>query len=156
MNKEKTIELLNTLVMINNDRIEGYKTAGKNTKDRDLKTLFSKFKLTSKKCRRDLVSKIKKLGGKVAVGTKVPGLFFRVWSDVKSTLTVNDSKSILDLCEQGEEKVLETYRYAFDDASDHLTAGQQKMVKNQYSLIKAELGKIRLMRDNLVKASKNH
>lgn len=153
MNKEKTIDVLNTLVMINNDRIEGYKTASENVKERGLKTLFSKFIYTSKNCIQDLVSKIEKLGGKAADGSKVSGPFFRAWMDVKSTLTGNDRKAILDSCEQGEEKALETYRNALDDESDHLTKGQQKMVNNQYDLIKTDLGKIRLLRDALFEES---
>ena len=153
MNKEKTIDVLNTLFVINNDRIEGYKTASENAKERDLKTLFSKFIQTSKNCRHDLASKIRESGGKVAVGTKVSGPFLRAWMDIKSTLTGSDRKSILDSCEQGEEKALEAYRNVLDDESDHLTTGQQKMVNNQYDLIKLDLGKIRLMRDAMVKAS---
>ncbi|HEY5747272.1 MAG TPA: hypothetical protein VIU12_14440 [Chryseolinea sp.] len=39
---EKTIEVLNDLIRINNDRIEGYKKASANTHiaEADLKTLF--------------------------------------------------------------------------------------------------------------------
>ena len=43
MDKEKTIELLNSLITINNDRIQGYETAAKETKDEELKTLFGRF-----------------------------------------------------------------------------------------------------------------
>jgi hypothetical protein len=32
--------VLNTLITINNDRIEGYETATKETEEQDLKTLF--------------------------------------------------------------------------------------------------------------------
>jgi hypothetical protein len=43
MEKEKTIEVLNTLITINNDRIEGYDTAAKETDEYDLKNLFSQL-----------------------------------------------------------------------------------------------------------------
>ena len=36
MENEKTIEALNTLITINNDRIEGYETAAKETEEQDL------------------------------------------------------------------------------------------------------------------------
>jgi hypothetical protein len=32
--------VLNTLIIINNDRIEGYETAAKETEEQDLKVLF--------------------------------------------------------------------------------------------------------------------
>ena len=35
MKEEKTIEVLNTLITINNDRIEGYETAAKETDEQD-------------------------------------------------------------------------------------------------------------------------
>jgi hypothetical protein len=49
MAKEKTIEVLNTLITINNDRIEGYETAAKETEKQDLKVLFAQFSSTSQK-----------------------------------------------------------------------------------------------------------
>ena len=51
MENEKTIDALNKLIEINNDRIEGYETASKETNDTDLLNLFSGFIQTSKKCR---------------------------------------------------------------------------------------------------------
>ena len=38
---KKVNDLLNELVQTNNDRIEGYERAAKETKDSDLKSLFS-------------------------------------------------------------------------------------------------------------------
>ena len=40
MNAAKTIEVLNTFIEINNDRIEGYKVASKGTEKYSLKSLF--------------------------------------------------------------------------------------------------------------------
>ena len=87
MEKEKTIEVLNTLITINNDRIEGYDTATKETDEQDLKTLFAEFTATSQKCKQELVTEVTKLGGKIAEGTMTSGKFFRVWMDVKAALT---------------------------------------------------------------------
>jgi len=49
MDNEKTIDVLNTLIQINNDRIEGYETASKETEEHDLKTMFAQFTKTSEK-----------------------------------------------------------------------------------------------------------
>ena len=46
MENEKTIAVLNTLITINNDRIEGYETASKETEEQDLKALFAHFTAT--------------------------------------------------------------------------------------------------------------
>ncbi len=50
--KAKAIEVLNSLITINNDRIEGYETASKETEEHDLKTLFAQFISTSRKCKQ--------------------------------------------------------------------------------------------------------
>ncbi|MEX2410175.1 MAG: PA2169 family four-helix-bundle protein [Candidatus Paceibacterota bacterium] len=153
MEKEKTIDVLNRLVVINNDRIEGYETATENTEENELKTLFSKFAQTSKKCRHDLVSEIEKLGGETEEGTKVSGKFFRVWMDVKSALSSNDRKAILDSCEEGEEWAVDTYNDVLEEKSDHLTQKQQTMVKDQYNSIKTDQNKIRSMQSTLAEAT---
>ena len=43
MDNEKTLDVFNTLIEINNDRIEGYETATAETEEQDLKVLFSQF-----------------------------------------------------------------------------------------------------------------
>jgi uncharacterized protein (TIGR02284 family) len=149
MNNDKTVEVLNTLVVINNDRIHGYKTASENAEERDLKTLFSKFEQTSYKCRQDLIREIDKIGGKAEGGTKVSGKFYRALMDVKSALTGNDRKAILTSCEYGEEKALKTYKDVLDDDSEYLSHDQQKMIKSQYGLIKNDKSDIRKLQNSL-------
>jgi len=63
MEEQKTIDVLNKLVEINNDRIEGYNTAASELEEEDLKTLFSQFAQTSQKCNQDLSREILRLGG---------------------------------------------------------------------------------------------
>ena len=53
-----TIKVLNSLVIINNDRIEGYKTASNETREIDLKTLFFDFIKTSEHCRKELIAEV--------------------------------------------------------------------------------------------------
>lgn len=149
MDIEKSVDVLNKLVVINNDRIEGYETAAENTEERDLKTLFSNFEQTSRECHRELVSEIEKLGGKAEEGTKMSGKFFRTWMDVKSALTGKDRKAILNSCEEGEERAIETYQSVFEDESEHLTSKQQSMIRGQHSSIKSDQSKIRSLQNAL-------
>jgi len=153
MENDKTIDVLNTLVVINNDRIEGYQTASENTVETDLKNLFSKFAKTSQKCRHELISEIEKSGCKAEDGTRVSGKFFRAWMDVKSALTGKDRKAVLNSCEQGEEKAIETYSNVLNDKSGYLSPHLQTMIKTQHGLIKTDKDKIRSMQNALVDAS---
>src|SRR5690606_32195771 len=115
MRNEKAIDVLNSLIVINNDRIEGYETASEETDEMDLKSLFSRFISTSQKCKQELVNEVVAQGGEVADGTKVTGKFFRAWMDVKAALTGKDRKAILNSCEYGEDEALKTYKDAIEN-----------------------------------------
>lgn len=152
MKKEETTEVLNSLIVINNDRIEGYETAADATDEQELKTLFARFISTSQKCKQELVKEVHTLGGEEEEGTKVSGKFFRTWMDVKAALTGKDRKAILDSCEYGEDQALETYDDALKNDSEHLSANHQKMIREQRSLLKADHDHVKTLRDALVSA----
>jgi hypothetical protein len=54
--------LLNSLIIINNDRIAGYETAMEETEDADLKVQFAQCIQTSEACKTELVVEVHKLG----------------------------------------------------------------------------------------------
>ncbi len=91
MNIEKSIEVLNTLIEIINDRITGYETAGEEAEEPDLKLLFSQFAKTSRKFKEELVTEIQKLGGIPTQETKAEGKVFRAWMEFKTVVTAHHS-----------------------------------------------------------------
>lgn len=138
MKNEKTIEALNSLITINNDRIEGYETASKETEEPELKSLFTQFISTSQNAKRDLVGEVKMLGGEEAEGTKTSGKFFRTWMDVKSALTGKDREAILGSCEYGENQALDTYENTIKNDGEHLSNQQRSMITEQKQSIKSD------------------
>ncbi len=150
MNNEKTVDVLNSLIEINNDRIEGYETASKETEEDDLKELFSRLIKTSTKCKQELTQTVLRLGGTPIEGTKIAGKFFRTWMDVKIALTSDDRKAILNSCEYGEDAALNTYEEALENESDYLDEDQLNMVEDQFQLIEADHDEIIDLRDQLV------
>lgn len=150
MENEKSIEVLNSILQINNDRIEGYETASKETVDVDLKTLFSGFINTSEQCKKNLEAGVRELGGEATESTRVTGKFFRVWMDVKAALTGNDRKAILNSCEYGEQAAQDVYEKVLTDELENLNAAQQTMLAAQKNLLKADHHKIISLRDALV------
>jgi uncharacterized protein (TIGR02284 family) len=153
MENEKTIAVLNTLIQINNDRFEGYDTAFKETEEQDLKTLFSQFMLTSQKCKQELVNEVNRLGGTPTESTRLTGKFFRVWMDVKATVTSKDRKGILGSCEYGETVAIETYQKVLNEDMQDLSFEHQTMINAQHALIKADHDIIKSMHDELVAKS---
>ncbi len=107
---------------------------------------------TNQKCKQELVIEVNKLDGEVAEGTKTTGKFFRVWMNVKAALTGKDRKAILNSCEFGEDKALDTYDKILENDLEHLSAKQQTMINAQKSLLKADRGQVKALRDALVNA----
>jgi uncharacterized protein (TIGR02284 family) len=150
MNNEKAIEVLNSIIEINNDRIEGYETASKETDAVDLKAMFADFVNTSKECIEDLEDELTEMGGKATESTRVTGKFFRVWMDVKAALTGNDRKAILNSCEFGEQAAQDAYEKVLTEELESISAAQQTMLAAQKDLLKEQLHKIISLRDALV------
>lgn len=147
MEIEKTIEALNSLIVINNDRIEGYKTAEAEAKETDLKMLFSDLMETSVQNRKELVAEVTRLGGTPDEGTRITGKFFRVWMDVKAAFTGNDRKAILDSCDYGEEVALKAYKDVLIQDHQDTNSSEQQMLNKHYALLKADYAKINELRD---------
>lgn len=147
MENQKSIDALNELIEINNDRIEGYETAAKETKSGDLKRLFAELSDTSQHNLSELRAEVNRLGGKPEEGTRITGKFFRVWMDVKAALTGDDRGAILDSCEFGEDKALEAYEHAFEHHTDALTSEQLDMIRKQQTKLRADHDRVRALRD---------
>ena len=147
MENEKTIDVLNNLIQINNDRIEGYETASKETEEQDLITFFGELTQTSLHCKNELSHEVTRLGGIPTDSTKTTGKFFRVWMDVKAALTGKDRKAILNSCEYGEDIAKDTYKKALENDIENLNVEQQTMIKAQHALLGADHDKVKSMRD---------
>ena len=150
MEDKKSIDVLNKLIEINNDRIEGYETASKETEETELKTLFAQLAQTSQECNAELIDEVNQLGGDPVEGTKTSGKFFRAWMDVKSALTGKDRKAILNSCEYGEDVAVNTYKKVLENNTDDLTEDQLAMVEEQHDMIKADHDTVKSLRDSLV------
>ena len=115
--KEKIAEILNDLIEINNDRVNGYEKAVKETasEDADLRSLFTDLANDS----RDYAAELRKLvyntGKNPAEGTTARGKIYRVWMDIKAAITGQSRKAILASCEFGEDAAQRAYDAALED-----------------------------------------
>ena len=117
---EKTIEVLNDLIRINNDRVEGYEKAVKETNetDVDLRNIFNSMAQESRSYSGELTEQVRRLGGEPAAGTTASGKIYRTWMDVKSGLSRSERKSVLEECEFGEDAAQKAYEKALDSDTD--------------------------------------
>jgi len=147
MENEKRIDVLNKLIEINNDRVEGYETAAKETDSADLKSLFATLQATSDKNLSELRSQVTRLGGTPEEGTRVTGKFFRAWMDVKAALSTNERQTVLNSCEFGEDKALETYEEVLENKSSELTSEELEMIRSQQANLRADHDRVKALRD---------
>ncbi|MEO7444164.1 MAG: PA2169 family four-helix-bundle protein [Ferruginibacter sp.] len=138
-------EVLNDLIEINNDRINGYEKAANEAKDVDvdLKATFSKMADESRKYKAELTEEVNRLGGEAETDdTTNSGKIYRVWMDVKAVFTGHDRKSILANCEFGEDAAQKAYKMALDSDAEmsaetrQIITGQQSSLKTSHDLIK--------------------
>jgi len=141
---DKLAGVLNDLIQINNDRINGYEKAAEEIRDRDidLQALFSKLANDSRKYASELSREVIRLGGNPDTGTTGSGKLYRVWMDVKALFTGKDRKAILESCEFGEDAAQKAYREALASDAEipvetrQLITGQQASLKTAHDLIK--------------------
>lgn len=143
---KNTITLINDLIIINNDRIEGYERAAKETEDSQLKSIFTHMADESRQFKNELVREVVNQGGSPAEGTTNSGKMFRAWMDIKAALTGKDRKAIIASCEFGEDAALETYETVLN--SEDLPVESRTLVSRQKSAIQQSHDKIKLMRDS--------
>src|SRR5688572_5497925 len=120
MDNEKQIEIVNDLIRINHDRVEGYEKAIDELKDEDadLKTLFQRYISDSRQHAGELTTEVQRLGGDPADGTTNSGKIYRVWMDLKAAITGKDRKTILNNCEFGEDAAQKAYDTALNSDTE--------------------------------------
>jgi uncharacterized protein (TIGR02284 family) len=150
MTKDKSVDVLNSLITINNDRIAGYETAIEEAEDQDLKSLFTRYIQDSRECLYELIAMVQKLGGKPDEGTRADGKIYRAWMDFKAMVTGKDRKTILSSCEKGEDVAVDAYEKALKDKD--LSTNLTPIVTAQYNKIKMDHDEVRNLRDSAVKA----
>ena len=139
----ETIEILNDLVEINNDRIVGYERAlGEvSDSDTDLKSLFTSMIDESRKIRVDLAGEVQALGGEFEAGTTASGKLYRAWMDVKAVFTGKDRHAVLANCEFGEDAAQKAYKEALEeDLPGYIRTtleAQKAMLRTSHDRIKA-------------------
>ena len=141
--------ILNDLIRINNDRMEGYQQAIKEAGDDDvdLKAIFSRMVDESRQYVAELSHEVYKLGEEPAAsGTTVLGKIYRAWMDVKSALTGSDRLSLLESVEFGEDAAQKAYQEALV-SDETLSIDIRQLIAKQKQALKVSHDTIRKFRD---------
>lgn len=143
-----TSVVINDLIVINNDRYEGYKTAAEETKEADLKSLFTEFSQQSKGFSEELRKFSSPEDQPKRDETKNTGKLYRVWMDIKAAVTSKDRKAILSSCEFGEDIAKKHYQEALEHP-EGVPSEALEIIRRQSSAILKGHDKVKVMRDSL-------
>lgn len=146
-------ETVKDLVIINHDRYQGYKKAAEETKDADLKSLFTTFSTQSLGFSQDLKEYLDadEAEDLDLDDTKASGKLYRVYMDLKSAITGRDRKAILSSCEYGEDVAMNHYNDALEDLNDNDSYSPEvrNLVQRQRTELKQSHDRVKMMRDSL-------
>jgi uncharacterized protein (TIGR02284 family) len=142
---EKTIDVINDLIKINNDRAAGFEKAAKDLEGdaNGIVPIFTKLAGESQQYAAALTEIARQHDGDVAEGTSASGDLHRAWIDIKSAFTGSDLLAILNECERGEDAAKSAYQDALDpknELSDELVLlleSQQLGINEGHDLIKS-------------------
>jgi len=145
---ERTSEMLNDLISINNDRIAGYNKAEKESdaKDADLRSLFRQMSAESRSYVTDLSKYVAVSGDEPTSKTSLSGKIYRTWMDVKATFSGSDRKAILASCEFGEDAAQKAYDSALSSDAE-LTTEVRQLIMDQKLSLKKSHDRIKALRD---------
>lgn len=141
---KNTCDVLNDLIKINNDRIEGYSKAGEEAafNTPDMISTFRDMIGQSNDYIQELAGLVTKYGGTVVTGTTAMGKIYRAWMDIQITFSADDRKHILNACEFGEDAAQKAYKMALQEIelgeeARSLIAMQKNTLRDAHDLIKA-------------------
>ena len=143
------METLNDLILINNDRIEGFERAiGELTdQDTDLKGTFVKLIAESHQFKMEIATEIAASGTDIEEGTSTSGSLHRTWLEVKSAFSGHSNHTVLEECEFGEDSIKKAYATAIAD--ENIPAYITEMLVKQQVLLNAAHDLIKGLRDNM-------
>jgi len=142
-----TVENLNDLIQIHNDRIAGYEHAINDLKENDteLASLFTNLISESHQFKMELGTEVQALGGEMETDTSTLGKIHRAWMSVKDAFSGDNNKPVLENCEFGEDATLKAYRSALED--EHMPDYIREMLLRQQSVMQAAHDKVKALRD---------
>jgi uncharacterized protein (TIGR02284 family) len=148
METQKTATAIKDLIIINNDRYEGYKTAAEETKDADLKSMFTEFSLQSKSFSQELRKFASDSQDEPKNDeTKNSGKMYRAWMDIKAAITSKDRKAVLSSCEFGEDVAKKHYKEALEHTQD-IPSDALQVIQKQNAEIQKGHDRVKAMRDS--------
>src|SRR5215212_11598323 len=128
--QKEIISTINGLIETLKDGQQGFREASEAVKDSRLKSLFSEYSLQRAKFAGELQNEAVSLGEHDPEdSSSTAGAMHRAWINLKSAITAQDDKAILDECERGEDVAVGEYKKAMEQ---DLASPIKDIISRQY------------------------
>lgn len=146
----KQINTLNNLITTLYDGENGYKEAAEEVDSASLAARFRQLAAQRYNFGHEIKPLIKQFGGEVDKGGSTAASLHRVWMDLKSAVSGNDEKAILNECIRGEESAVRSYAEALE--GDILTGNTREVVSRQMDILTSSVADLRKLVDSYAMA----
>ncbi len=145
--KLDVLDVLNDLVESCRDGEYGFRKSAEHAKSSDIQTLLLRHASECAAAAVELEQLIRARGGKPDEGGTVTGALHRGWVSVRTALTSNDDKAVLEECERGEDAAVARYRKALKQ--DGLPADVRAVIQRQAQGAQRNHDEVKALRDAL-------
>ncbi len=144
MDKNDTIDTLNTLIETCKDGEYGFSSCAEHVDSATLQQTLNRYAAECRDGAAELQALVIELGGKPEDSGTASGAMHRGWVSVKGTLAGHSDVAMLEEAERGEDVALERYR---DAMKEELPANVRAVVQRQYDGAKRNHDEVRTLRN---------
>ncbi len=109
---DRTIDLLNDLILVCKDGEKGYREAAEEIDNAFYRMLFSEYARQRSKFASELKAQVIQLGGQPDRKGSVKGTIHRGWMNLKTAIAGHDDDLIVSECQRGEQIAIKQYKDA--------------------------------------------
>ena len=151
VDQDGVISVLNDLLESCRDGEYGFKACAENTDSAELKEIFSRHARECNVAAVELEREVRTRGGEPASGGTVAGALHRGWVSVKTALSTQDDKAVLEECERGEDAAVARYRAALKAT---LPFEVRALIERQAQGARRNHDEVRALRDRFAAVSR--
>lgn len=138
------IKTLNSLIETTLDSAEGYAEAAKDAKSESLVTLFRDRSQERLQCASTLQEGVRRLGGEPEDDGTVLAAAHRMFANLRTSLTSNDNKAVVEEVERGEDHIKAKFENAMQDTD--LSPETKAMINDVYTSVRSGHDQMRDMK----------
>lgn len=130
---KKTVQtVLDGLITLNRDAVEGYKLAAQQLDNEHYQQICRKNAEQRKQFISELVHMVNQYDGVPTDAQSVAGVLHDAWISIKNMVT-NDDAAVIAECDRGEEVAVTLYHSALDE---DIPADVETLLRTQFALLK--------------------